>query len=139
MIHTSDEGPTAVGDHCSITHHVTLHGCIIEDDCLIGIGATIMDSARIGAGSIVAGGAFVPEGREYPPHSIIMGSPAKVRSVRDSRVQVVVADPCPLGGGLCAAVGFSSRPVGDLPELLDVGVDQPLLARQIAEQAVAGA
>ncbi len=86
MIHTSYDGPTIVGDHCSITHHVTLHGCIIEDDCLIGIGATVMDGARIGAGSIVAGGAFVPEGRQYPPHSIIMGAPAEARSTRDSRI-----------------------------------------------------
>ncbi len=86
MIHTSYDGPTIVGDNCSITHHVTLHGCFVEDDCLIGIGATIMDGARIGAGSIVAGGTFVPEGREYPPHSIIMGSPGEVRRTHDSRV-----------------------------------------------------
>ncbi len=86
MIHTSYDGPTVVGDHCSITHHVTLHGCIVEDDCLIGIGATIMDGARIGAGSIVAGGTFIPEGKEYPPNSIIMGSPGKARVERDNRV-----------------------------------------------------
>lgn len=86
MIHTSYDGPTVVGDRCSITHHVTLHGCTVEDDCLIGIGAVLMDGARIGAGSIVAGGAFVPEGREYPPRSIIMGAPAEVRATRDSRV-----------------------------------------------------
>lgn len=86
MIHTSYDGPTVVGDHCSITHHVTLHGCIVEDDCLIGIGATIMDGARIGAGSIVAGGTFIPEGKEYPPNSVIMGSPGRVKAERDNRV-----------------------------------------------------
>lgn len=85
MIHTAYDGPTVVGDHCSITHHVTLHGCIVEDDCLIGIGATIMDGARVGKGSIVAGGTFIPEGKEYPPYSVIMGSPGKVRAERDNR------------------------------------------------------
>lgn len=85
MIHTSYDGPTVVGDHCSITHHVTLHGCIVEDDCLIGIGATIMDGAVIGTGSIVAGGTFIPEGKVYPPNSVIMGSPGKVRVERDNR------------------------------------------------------
>ncbi|MCP4226931.1 MAG: gamma carbonic anhydrase family protein, partial [Actinomycetia bacterium] len=76
--------PTVVGDFCSITHHVTLHGATIEDECLIGIGAVIMDGAHIGRGSIVAGGAFIPEGREYPPNSVIMGSPGKVRAERES-------------------------------------------------------
>lgn len=85
MIHVGDKTPTVIGDFCSITHHVTVHGATIEDDCLIGIGAVIMDGAHIGRGSIVAGGAFVPEGKVYPPNSIIMGSPGKVRAERDSR------------------------------------------------------
>ncbi|MEM7273942.1 MAG: gamma carbonic anhydrase family protein [Actinomycetota bacterium] len=84
MIHVGDD-PTIIGDYCSITHHVTVHAATIEDECLIGIGATIMDGAVIGRGSIVAGGAFIPEGKVYPPNSIIMGAPAKVRTERDSR------------------------------------------------------
>ena len=84
MIHVGYDTPTIIGQFCSITHHVTIHGATIGDDCLIGIGATIMDGAVIGAGSIVAGGAFIPEGREYPPNSIIMGAPAKVKTERDS-------------------------------------------------------
>lgn len=84
MLHT-DDTPTIIGDYCSITHHVTIHAATVEDECLIGIGATIMDGAVIGRGSIVAGGAFVPEGKIYPPNSIIMGAPAKVRTERDSR------------------------------------------------------
>jgi carbonic anhydrase/acetyltransferase-like protein (isoleucine patch superfamily) len=84
MVHVGYDAPTVVGDFCSITHHTTLHGCTVEDDCLIGIGATIMDGARIGRGSIVAGGAFVPEGREIPPGSIVAGVPGKVIAERDS-------------------------------------------------------
>lgn len=84
MIHVGASTPTIIGDFCSITHHVTVHGATIGDNCLIGINATIMDGAVIGSGSIVAGGAFVPEGKEYPPNSIIMGSPAKVKADRDS-------------------------------------------------------
>ena len=59
MIHEGDGTGTYVGEDCSITHHVTLHGCIIEDGCLIGINATIMDGAKIGRGSIVAGNCLL--------------------------------------------------------------------------------
>jgi carbonic anhydrase/acetyltransferase-like protein (isoleucine patch superfamily) len=84
MIHVAYERGTAVGDFCSVTHHVTLHGCTVEDECLIGIGATIMDGAVIGRGSIVAGGAFVREGMIVPPGSIVAGVPAKVIRQRDA-------------------------------------------------------
>jgi carbonic anhydrase/acetyltransferase-like protein (isoleucine patch superfamily) len=84
MIHVAYEGGTVVGDFCSIAHHTTLHGCTIEDQTLVGIGATIMDGAVIGRGSIVAGGAFVKEGTIVPPGSIVAGVPAKVIRQRDS-------------------------------------------------------
>ena len=85
MIHVGATTPTIIGSHCSITHHCTIHGATIGDNCLIGINATIMDGAVIGEGSIVAGGAFVPEGKVYPPNSVIMGAPAKVKTERDNR------------------------------------------------------
>jgi carbonic anhydrase/acetyltransferase-like protein (isoleucine patch superfamily) len=84
MVHVAYDRPTLVGAFCSITHHVTLHGCVIEDECLIGINATIMDGAVVGRGSIVAGGAFVKEGTIVPPGSIVAGVPAKVVRARDS-------------------------------------------------------
>jgi carbonic anhydrase/acetyltransferase-like protein (isoleucine patch superfamily) len=84
MIHVAYEGGTTVGDYCSITHHVVLHGCTVEDECLIGIHATVMDGAVIGRGSIVAGGAFVTEGTRVPPGSIVAGVPAKVIRQRDA-------------------------------------------------------
>ena len=85
MVHVGFDEPTLIGDFCSITHHATVHGATIGDDCLIGIGATVMDGAVIGAGSIVGGGAVVIEGTQCPPNSIIVGTPAKVVSERDSR------------------------------------------------------
>src|SRR5215470_15091540 len=84
MVHVPYDRPTVVGAFCSITHHVTLHGCTIEDDCLVGINATVMDRVVIGRGSIVAGGAFVREGTIIPPASIVAGIPAKVIRSRDA-------------------------------------------------------
>ena len=57
MIHVGYDHPTRIGDFCSITHHATVHGAIVEDDCMIGINAVVMDGAVIGRGSIVAPGA----------------------------------------------------------------------------------
>ena len=84
MIHVGYDLPTAIGDFCSITHHSTVHGCSIEDSCLIGINAVIMDGAVIGRGSVVAGGAMVTEGKVFPPHAIIAGVPARQIGERDS-------------------------------------------------------
>lgn len=85
MIHVGINSPTIIGADCSITHHVTLHGCEIGDNCLIGINATIMDGAKIGANSIVAGHAIVSEGSVFPENSIIGGVPAKLLATRDNK------------------------------------------------------
>lgn len=84
MVHVGNDTPTVVGEDCSITHHVTLHGCEIGDRCLIGINATIMDGARIGANSIVAGHAIVMQNQVFPENSIIAGVPAKLIATRDN-------------------------------------------------------
>ncbi|WP_072386293.1 gamma carbonic anhydrase family protein [Hyphomicrobium sp. CS1BSMeth3] len=86
MVHIGYSTPTVIGDYASITHRVVLHGCTIGENCLIGIGATIMDGAVIGANSIVAGHAFVREGQVIPPNSIVMGTPAKVVRTADNFV-----------------------------------------------------
>jgi carbonic anhydrase/acetyltransferase-like protein (isoleucine patch superfamily) len=86
MIHVGSGTGTFVGADCSITHHVTLHGCTIGQACLIGIGATIMDGCQIGDGSIVAGGTFLKEGTIIPPNSIVMGAPGAVTKTRDNTV-----------------------------------------------------
>ncbi|HKA16476.1 MAG TPA: gamma carbonic anhydrase family protein [Myxococcota bacterium] len=84
MIHVGFTAPTRIGEFCSITHHATVHGCTIEDHCLVGINAVVMDGAVIGRGSIVAGGAVVREGSVVEPGSIIAGVPAVVIAQRDS-------------------------------------------------------
>ncbi len=68
-----------IGNRVTVGHQVCLHGCVVEDDCLIGIGAIVLNGAKIGHGSVIAAGALVPEGMEIPPFSLAMGVPAKVR------------------------------------------------------------
>lgn len=84
MVHVGNDTPTIVGEDCSITHRVTLHGCTIGDRCLIGINATIMDGAKIGANSIVAGHAIVMQNQVFPENSVIAGVPAKLIATRDN-------------------------------------------------------
>lgn len=86
MIHVGNTTPTIIGANCSITHHCTIHGADIGDNCLIGINATLMDGAKIGANSIVAGHSIVTEGTVIPENSIAAGSPARVIKTRDNRV-----------------------------------------------------
>jgi carbonic anhydrase/acetyltransferase-like protein (isoleucine patch superfamily) len=73
------EFPCILGDRVTVGHSVTLHGCVVENDCLIGIGAILLNGVRVGAGSIVAAGSLVTERTQIPPRSVVMGSPAKVR------------------------------------------------------------
>lgn len=84
MIHVGYGHATEIGDFCSLTHHATLHGCQIEDDCLIGINAVVMDGAEIGKGSIIAGSAMIREDSRFPAGAIIAGVPAKQIGERDS-------------------------------------------------------
>ena len=71
--------PTTVGDNVTIGHAAVVHGCTIEDQCLIGIGAILLNGSRIGAQSIVAAGTLVTEEMNVPPRSLVMGSPGKVK------------------------------------------------------------
>jgi carbonic anhydrase/acetyltransferase-like protein (isoleucine patch superfamily) len=71
--------PVIVGEMVTIGHNATVHGCVLEDAVLIGIGATILNDARIGEGSIIAAGAVIPEHMVIPPNSLVAGVPGKVR------------------------------------------------------------
>ena len=75
---TSQRFGTIVGDDCTIGHGAILHACTVEDSCLIGMGATILDGARIGRGSLVGAGALVTPGTDIPPDSLVLGAPARV-------------------------------------------------------------
>lgn len=87
-----DGTPTIIGNDVTIGHRVMLHGCTIEDACLIGMSATILDGAVIGKESIVGAGSLVTKGKKFPPRSLIMGSPAKaVRELTDEEVAELYA------------------------------------------------
>jgi carbonic anhydrase/acetyltransferase-like protein (isoleucine patch superfamily) len=71
--------PVIVGEMVTIGHNATVHGCVIEDAVLVGIGAAILNNARIGEGSIIAAGAVIPEQMVIPPNSLVAGVPGKIR------------------------------------------------------------
>ena len=74
-----DTHATTVGDDVTIGHGAIIHGCTIENRCLIGMGAILLNGVHVGSESIVAAGALLVEGMQVPPRSLVMGSPAKVR------------------------------------------------------------
>jgi len=74
-----DTHATLIGNDVTIGHAAVVHGCTIEDRCLIGMGAILLNGVMVGSGSIVAAGTLLPEGTQVPPRSLVMGSPGKVR------------------------------------------------------------
>ena len=91
---TGGMSETIIGARCTIGHRVVLHGCIVSDDCLIGMGAILLDNCEIGSGSIIGAGALVPVGKKIPPRSKVMGIPGKiVGEVSDWEYQMMI------GGG----------------------------------------
>jgi carbonic anhydrase/acetyltransferase-like protein (isoleucine patch superfamily) len=77
MLHTDMGAPLTVGAGCTIGHHAILHGCTLGANTLIGMGATVLNHARIGANCLVGANALVTEGKEFPDGSLIVGAPAK--------------------------------------------------------------
>ena len=71
--------PTSIGDEVTIGHGAIVHGCAIENQCLIGMGAILLNGSHVGTGSIVAAGSLVVEEMMIPPRSLVMGSPARVK------------------------------------------------------------
>jgi carbonic anhydrase/acetyltransferase-like protein (isoleucine patch superfamily) len=84
--------PVIVGDWVTIGHNATVHGCVVEDEVLIGMGATILNGCRIGSGSIVAAGAVVPEGTVVPPRTLWAGVPAKLRREHGSQDRALILE-----------------------------------------------
>ncbi len=74
-----DTHPTLIGDEVTVGHAAILHGCVVEDRCLIGMGAIVLNGVVVGTGSIIAAGTLVAEGTTIPPGSLVMGSPGRVR------------------------------------------------------------
>jgi carbonic anhydrase/acetyltransferase-like protein (isoleucine patch superfamily) len=78
VIHVGDSSPCRVGPDTVVGHRAVLHGCRIEEDCLIGMQATVLDDAVVGAGSVIGAGSVVTPGTVIPPRSLALGTPARV-------------------------------------------------------------
>ncbi len=78
VVHVSDSFPTIIGDYVTIGHNAIIHGCTIENHCLIGMGSIILNGAVIGTGSIIGAGALIRENQVIPPYSLVVGVPGKV-------------------------------------------------------------
>ncbi len=85
VMHVGDRSPCIVGNDVVVGHRVVLHGCRVEDACLIGMQATLLDDAVVGEGSIVGAGALVTQRTVIPPHSLVLGAPAKVVRALDPK------------------------------------------------------
>ena len=81
IVHVNHEPsyPTVLGDRVTVGHGAILHGCLIEDRCLVGMGAILLNGSRIGSDSIVAAGTLVTERTVIPPRSLVMGNPGRVK------------------------------------------------------------
>ena len=96
IMHTDPGYPVTIGAGCTIGHRALLHGCVIGDNCLIGMGAILLNGAKIGENSLVGAGALVTEGKFFPAGSLIVGVPAKlVRALDDA---AIATRPCPRRG-----------------------------------------
>jgi carbonic anhydrase/acetyltransferase-like protein (isoleucine patch superfamily) len=78
MVHADPGIPCLVGSRVTVGHRVILHGCVVGDDCLIGMGAILLNRVNVGSGSLVGAGALLLEGMQIPPGSLVLGSPARI-------------------------------------------------------------
>jgi carbonic anhydrase/acetyltransferase-like protein (isoleucine patch superfamily) len=78
IVHVDEGVPCTVGRRVGVGHRVILHGCVIEERCLIGMGSILLNHVRIGSGSVVAAGAVIPEGMQVPAGSVVMGVPGRI-------------------------------------------------------------
>lgn len=107
-LHVDYDVPCVLGSHVTVGHSVTLHACTIEDDCLIGMGAVVLDGAVVGKGSIVGAHALVTKNTVIPPHSLVLGSPARV--VKQLPPESAEANHAHAADYITLARRFASRP-----------------------------
>ncbi len=84
ILHTDPGCPLVLGTDVTVGHRAMLHGCVVGDGSLIGIGATVLNNARIGAGCLIGAHALVTEDKEIPDHSMVLGAPGKVVKTLDA-------------------------------------------------------
>ena len=89
-LHTDPGFPMVIGSNCVIGHKVMLHGCMVGDNSLIGMGAILLNGSKIGKNSLVGAGALVTEGKSFPDNSLIVGAPARaIRTLDDKAVKMI--------------------------------------------------
>ncbi|MGX0976502.1 carbonic anhydrase/acetyltransferase-like protein (isoleucine patch superfamily) [Roseovarius sp. MBR-51] len=92
VLHTDMGYPLLIGSGCTIGHKAMLHGCILEENVLIGMGATVLNGARIGRNSLIGAGALITEGKDIPEGSLVMGAPGRVvRSLDEAAIAALRA------------------------------------------------
>ncbi|MFO7639014.1 MAG: gamma carbonic anhydrase family protein [bacterium] len=90
VVHADADTPTIVGSRVTVGHRVILHGCTVEDECVVGMGAIVQNRARVGSHSIVASGSVVREGFEVPAGTLVAGVPAQVkRELTDAEIEFI--------------------------------------------------
>jgi carbonic anhydrase/acetyltransferase-like protein (isoleucine patch superfamily) len=90
MVHVDEEVPCRIGSRVGVGHRVILHGCTVEDECLIGMGSILLNNVVIGTGSVVGAGAVLPEGMQVPPRSLVLGVPGRVVRQVDDRLAAMI-------------------------------------------------
>jgi carbonic anhydrase/acetyltransferase-like protein (isoleucine patch superfamily) len=91
IVHVDAGLPCTVGRRVGVGHRVILHGCVVEDECLIGMGSVLLNGVRVGSGSVVAAGAVLPEGIIVPPGSLVMGVPGRIVRQVDAALRERIA------------------------------------------------
>jgi len=86
-LHTDIGSPLVIGEDCTVGHNAILHGCVVGDGSLIGMGAILLNGVRLGRGCLVGAGALVTEGRSFPDGSLIVGSPATLKRELDEETR----------------------------------------------------
>jgi carbonic anhydrase/acetyltransferase-like protein (isoleucine patch superfamily) len=88
ICHSDPGTPCIIGDFVTVGHRCVIHGCVIEDRCLIGMGAIVLNGAKIGRGSIIAAGSVVLENQVIPPYSLVTGVPGKIKKTFENQEEM---------------------------------------------------
>jgi len=91
-LHTDPGFPMVIGSNCVIGHNVILHGCMVGDDSLVGMGAILLNGVKIGRNCLVGAGSVVTEGKTFPDHSLIIGAPARAIRTVDEKAKAMIRE-----------------------------------------------
>lgn len=91
-LHTDPGFPLVIGSNCVIGHNVILHGCVVGDDSLVGMGAILLNGVKIGRNCLVGAGSVVTEGKTFPDHSLIIGAPARAIRTVDDKAKAMIRE-----------------------------------------------